>query len=50
VRIDVGDIGDIVSFVLDPAKHAEFHRGWRRVVEKIPGTDSVKRTVAGSLA
>src|SRR6266446_4704876 len=41
MRIYVGDIGYVVTFVLEPAKHAEFHRGWRAVVEKIPRTDSI---------
>ena len=44
VRINVGDIGNVVSFLFEPSDHTEFHCCGRHVVEKIPGSDSVKRT------
>jgi len=39
--VDVSDIGNVVTLVLEPADHAEIHRRWSAVVKKIAGTDPI---------
>ena len=41
MRVDVGDIGNVVTLVLEPADHAKIHGRWSTVVEKVPGTDPI---------
>src|SRR5262245_44020716 len=47
--VNVGDIGDVVAFALEPAKHGElpgaaacFATSTRREGEKLPGTDTIE--------
>jgi len=41
MRVDVGDIGNVVTLALEPGDHAEIHGRWSTVVEKVPGTDPI---------